>query len=117
MLHGPSPTLIGRSAVAGLVARSMGVTVLELKLLTYAVAPLGEMAIAAGPLPTLIGVPSEKDDDRDVNRRHRVAVRVRDVGGVTVGRDGDTRAGRSSPAALRERRWCANSRCRSRSPS
>ena len=34
MLHGPFPTLIGRSVVAGLVAKSMGVTVLELKLLT-----------------------------------------------------------------------------------
>ncbi len=62
MLHGPAPTLIGRSGDA--VARSIGVTVLELKLLTYAVAPLGVMAMAAGPLPTRIGDPSEKDDDR-----------------------------------------------------
>jgi hypothetical protein len=36
--------------------------VFELKLLTYAVAPLGVIAMAAGPLPTRIGVPRENDD-------------------------------------------------------
>src|SRR6202161_2307368 len=35
ILQGPAPTLIGRPGVAGLVVRSRGVTVLELKLLTY----------------------------------------------------------------------------------
>jgi hypothetical protein len=53
MLQGPAPTDIGCPGVD--VARSIGVTVLELKLLTYAVAPLGVMAIAAGPPPTRIG--------------------------------------------------------------
>src|ERR1700722_10011715 len=56
ILHGPSPTLIGRPGVR--LARSIGVTVLELKLLTYAVAPFGVIAIAAGPLPTRIGAAS-----------------------------------------------------------
>jgi hypothetical protein len=63
MLHGPAPTLIGRPGVAGLVARSSGVTVFELKLLTYAVVPVGDMAMAAGPLPTRIGVSRENDVD------------------------------------------------------
>ena len=61
MLHGPSPTRIARPGVR--LARSIGVTVLELKLLTYAVAPFGVIAIAAGPLPTRIGAASPNPDD------------------------------------------------------
>ena len=40
------------------VVVSMGVTVPEAPLTTYAVLPSGEMAMATGSLPTAIGVPA-----------------------------------------------------------
>ena len=39
------------------VATSMGVTVPLMEFATYAVCPFGVMAMPAGPVPTLIGVP------------------------------------------------------------
>ena len=56
MAPGSRPTVM--AGLGLFVVVSMGVTVPEVPLTTYAVLPSGVMAMAAGPLPTAIGLPA-----------------------------------------------------------